>query len=75
MYEYGGGLWKEWNDRLKDALMATQRTSVSPTTPICARGSWDPIDEWSVTGGRVYTTALGALTLEIEHISRRDRDR
>jgi hypothetical protein len=29
-------------------------------------GSWDPKgDNWAATGGRVYTTALGALCLEV----------
>jgi hypothetical protein len=27
-------------------------------------GSWEPNDRWSVTGGRVYATALAALSLE-----------
>lgn len=30
----------------------------------CARGSWDPVDKWGAEGGRVYATALNALTLE-----------
>ena len=33
--------------------------------PICEDGSWDPIDEWGTAGGRVYATALGAMTLEV----------
>jgi hypothetical protein len=31
----------------------------------CEDGSWDPIDEWGIPGGRVYSTATNALTLEI----------
>lgn len=27
-------------------------------------GSWEPTDRWSGYGGRVYATAMGALTLE-----------
>ena len=27
-------------------------------------GSWDPDSQWGRDGGRVYATALGALTLE-----------
>lgn len=29
-------------------------------------GSWEPNDRWSLTGGRVYATALAALSLEAE---------
>jgi hypothetical protein len=28
-------------------------------------GSWDPNDVWGGHGGRVYTTAMGALCLEV----------
>ena len=28
-------------------------------------GSWDTLDPWSEHGGRVYTTAINALTLEV----------
>ena len=28
-------------------------------------GSWDPKDEWGRYGGRLYSTALATLTLEV----------
>jgi len=28
-------------------------------------GSWDPVDAWGSVGGRVYATAINALTLEV----------
>ena len=28
-------------------------------------GSWDPNDEWGRYGGRLYSTALATLTLEV----------
>ena len=31
----------------------------------CANGSWDPVDRWGFEGGRVYATAINALTLEV----------
>ena len=32
----------------------------------CQDGSWDPAqDTWGDSGGRVYTTAMGALCLEV----------
>ena len=30
-----------------------------------ADGSWDPTSRWGSRGGRVYTTALATLTLEV----------
>ncbi|HAK93949.1 MAG TPA: hypothetical protein DCM87_02790 [Planctomycetes bacterium] len=65
MFQYGGGLWKEWNEKMQDALLPTQRVLNQPQGRSCEDGSWDPIDEWSLAGGRVYTTAMGALTLEV----------
>ena len=35
-------------------------------TDYCAfKGSWDPIDPWGGDGGRVYSTALLAMCLEV----------
>ncbi len=65
MFQYGGGMWREWNEKLKEALVPTQRMYDEPKGRTCEDGSWDPIDEWSFAGGRVYTTAMGALTLEV----------
>ena len=57
---HGGQFWKEWHRGTRDALLTHQ---VSDET--CARGSWDPsVDRWGFIGGRVYSTALNALTLE-----------
>ncbi|MBI3855018.1 MAG: terpene cyclase/mutase family protein [Planctomycetes bacterium] len=53
--------WKKWFDSAKNALVGTQRT----TRDSCRFGSWDPDNErWWSEGGRVYTTAMGALILE-----------
>ncbi|GEM_PF-7087366 len=43
----------------------------------CQEGSWLANDRWSDEGGRVYTTALGALTLEVyyRYGPRRPRDK
>ena len=30
------------------------------------RGSWDPDDPWGPVGGRLYSTALSALVLQVE---------
>jgi hypothetical protein len=36
------------------------------TSEGCRRGSWDPMENlWDHQGGRVYSTALAVLTLEV----------
>ena len=32
-----------------------------------AAGSWDPDGPWGMVGGRVYSTALALLTLEVQY--------
>jgi hypothetical protein len=59
IYQYGGQPWAEWNDRLRDNLVATQRKTGH------AAGSWDPRDNWSRHGGRLYSTALSTMCLEV----------
>lgn len=51
--------WKSWNDALKFRLCTTQ-IAEGP-----AKGSWNPSCVWGAYGGRVYTTALGCLSLEV----------
>jgi hypothetical protein len=53
-----GARWKAWNEALKDALVQTQNRAG------CKSGSWEPTDRWGGEGGRLYATALNALTLE-----------
>jgi len=53
--------WTKWNDAIKKALLETQDAKEGD----CRHGSWEPVDRWSSDGGRVYTTALGALTLQV----------
>jgi len=59
LYQYGGNHWERWNAALVPELLASQRTDGRAT------GSWDPEDRWSNIGGRVYQTAICALTLEV----------
>lgn len=55
-----GPKWKAWNEDMKTSLVKNQNTSSSG----CKSGSWETIDRWSGEGGRVYCTAINALTLE-----------
>ena len=56
-----GPRWTQWERSLRPALVAHQ----NPASAGCRRGSWEPVDRWSGEGGRVYGTAINALTLEI----------
>jgi hypothetical protein len=55
-----GPRWDRWNEALKDAILDHQRSDATGHE----LGSWDPVDPWSAKGGRVYATAILALTLE-----------
>jgi hypothetical protein len=58
----GGDLLKTWDAAIRTAVADTQRSN----TGICdQRGSWDAIGVWADEGGRVFTTAAGALILGI----------
>lgn len=59
MFQVGGDKWKNWNEAMQKALLPNQRQRG------CEDGSWDPVAEWCLAGGRVYATAILALTLEI----------
>jgi len=56
-----GSRWREWNEAMKEALLKNQ----NPAASGCRAGSWEPVDRWSGEGGRVYATAINALTLEV----------
>lgn len=59
MYQYGGQPWQTWNSVVRDTLIQEQRTT-GPNA-----GSWDPKGPWGRYGGRLYSTALATLTLEV----------
>ena len=53
--------WKPWNQAVVNALLKHQYQHADG----CLDGSWDPDDRWGFEGGRIYATALNALTLEV----------
>ena len=60
MYQHGGQPWTRWNAQIRDRIVRLQRTSGHQA------GSWDPDDSpYGVRGGRIYSTTLAALTLEV----------
>ncbi len=59
MYQYGGEPWEQWNASLRDNLVRLQRTNGE------LAGSWDPVGPWGPVGGRLYSTTLSVLCLEV----------
>ena len=74
LFQYGGPEWNQWNKAMLKALLETQRKDPKLEALIDEDGSWDPIDEWGAAGGRVYSTALGALTLEVYYRYKRTQE-
>jgi hypothetical protein len=59
MYQYGGAGWQSWNEAVREILVVEQHTAGE------FAGSWDPISPWGRYGGRIYSTALSTLCLEV----------
>ncbi len=60
LYQHGGEPWTRWNAATRDRIVQLQRSSGH------GAGSWDPDDSlYGPKGGRIYCTALAALTLEV----------
>ena len=54
-------LWDAWSANARRILVSHQRKYADG----CGHGSWDPVDRWGREGGRVYATAMNALTLSV----------
>jgi len=59
LYQLQDEHWTRWNQALTTTLTRTQRQEGD------VAGSWDPDEVWGGYGGRVYSTSLGALCLEV----------
>jgi len=59
MYQMGGRFWRRWSR----PLLTEGLPNVQVKGDVCEFGSWD-CDNLDSIGGRVYTTAMGVLTLE-----------
>ena len=51
--------WDQWNQAMQQQLIRRQRTTGDWA------GSWDPDTTWGGYGGRVYSTAMATLCLEV----------
>ncbi len=59
LFLIGGEPWDKWNAELRDMLILHQVKSGE------AKGSWPPDSKWGSGGGRIYSTAINTLNLEI----------
>ena len=55
LYHLQDANWRRWNSAVKRTLVARQDSD----------GSWSADSVWGTSGGKVYSTALAALTLEV----------
>lgn len=55
LYQLQGPVWEKWNQAVQKRILNLQQRD----------GSWEPNDRWGGHGGRVFSTALAALTLEV----------
>ena len=61
LFQMGGKRWKFWERALETAVRDTQIEEGD------ARGSWDPVGPWGYIGGRVYSTALMTMCLQVHY--------
>ncbi len=59
MNQWGGEDWNRWRKAIEKALLPHQRQDGN------FQGSWDPAGPWGEQGGRVYSTAICTLILEV----------
>jgi len=59
LYQHQGPIWTEWNTKLKEVLPLLQKKDGAPA------GSWDPTGGHTAAGGRVLSTTLSTLSLEV----------
>ncbi|MCA9122388.1 MAG: terpene cyclase/mutase family protein [Planctomycetaceae bacterium] len=59
LHHFGGSEWDRWNVRMRDFLVARQAPSGHE------KGSWYFVDRHGTAGGRLYTTAICTMILEV----------
>jgi hypothetical protein len=60
LWQFSGRPWDQWQKKLLDSVVEHQRQDGDE------KGSWDPqVDPWGDSGGRVYSTAINTLSLEV----------
>jgi hypothetical protein len=56
-----GRHWNVWNKAMNDSILKLQ----DHTEKNCSHGGWMTRDRWSHEGGRIYSTAINVLTLQV----------
>ncbi|MFP6900249.1 MAG: hypothetical protein VCA36_04865, partial [Opitutales bacterium] len=59
LYQHQGPIWADWNERLKETLPLLQKKNGAEA------GSWDKGAGHAASGGRVVSTTLATLSLEV----------
>lgn len=59
LFQRQGEDWQTWNNAMTAEILSRQRPDGD------ARGSWDATEMWGGYGGRVYSTAMATLCLEV----------
>ena len=59
LYQHQGPIWRDWNENLKQAYRSAQKKTGDE------KGSWDPAGRHVTSGGRVLSTGLAVLSLEV----------
>lgn len=59
LFHVGGPFWKDWNPKMREHLIQTQSQYGHEA------GSWYFDNPYGQEGGRLYTTAMCAMTLEV----------
>ena len=59
MRHYGGDEWEKWNKKMRDDLINSQSSTGHEA------GSWFSAGNHGVDGGRLYSTALATMILEV----------
>ncbi len=65
LQRHGGEEWQNWNHNIQRVLLSQQTK----------QGSWSPDGLWAGYGGRVYSTALATLSLEVYYRYHDDESR
>ena len=59
LYQHQGPIWTDWNERMKETLPRLQKKTGAEA------GSWDKGAGHAASGGRVVSTTLATLSLEV----------
>jgi len=68
MFQLQEEYWASWRTMFRDPLIEAQEKAQSDAAKRYIKGSWDPArDRWGSRAGRVYSTAMALLSLEVQY--------